>query len=152
VKKEAVPPPTLLFFACLLCGYGLDRLIPARLGLDDVGLRLFIALPLLAGAAAFGAWALAALRRHGTSPEPGAVPTALVVSGPYRLSRNPLYLALVAVLSAFAVLLDSVWILLAALGLALLLDRLVIAREEARMAEVFDDAFARYASRVRRWL
>jgi protein-S-isoprenylcysteine O-methyltransferase Ste14 len=75
-----------------------------------------------------------------------------VTSGPFRLSRNPLYVSLVATLAAFGILLDSAWHLPAAALLALALDRFVVREEERRLGELFGEAYAEYRARVRRWL
>ncbi|MBP1772537.1 MAG: hypothetical protein H6P99_1700 [Holophagaceae bacterium] len=107
---------------------------------------------MLAAAGALGAWGLLTFRRMGTTPEPNGVASSLLTSGPFRFTRNPLYLALSATLAAFGLLLDSAWVLLLAALLALLLDRFVIQREEARLRTQFGDTYHAYARRVRRWL
>jgi protein-S-isoprenylcysteine O-methyltransferase Ste14 len=104
------------------------------------------------GGAILGAWALLAFKRHHTTPEPNGVATALLTSGPFRMSRNPLYLTLISLLTGFGLALDSGWVLLMVPLLALLLDRLVIAREEARLAAQFGEPYRVYLRRVRRWL
>lgn len=88
----------------------------------------------------------------GTTPEPNGVASALLTMGPFRWTRNPLYLGLATLLACFSVGLDSAWMLLLVPVLVLLLDRLVIVREEARLRAQFGEAYAAYARRVRRWL
>ena len=146
-----VPPP-VFFFTCLLVGWGLGRARPASVGLDALSIRLPIALSLFALASILGMGALVVFSRRRTSPMPFGTPTALLTSGPFRLSRNPLYVALVIVLSGFGVLLDSVWVLAAVPLLALALNTFIIPGEEARLREVFGEQYLAYCSRVRRWL
>lgn len=121
------------------------------LGLPDLP-RWAAGSGLLAAAVALGGWGLFTFRRGDTTPEPNGVASSLLTSGPFRFSRNPLYLALSTTLAAFGLLLDSAWVLLLAPLLALLLDRLVIRREESRLRAQFGDAYLAYTRRVRRWL
>ncbi|MFN8010842.1 MAG: methyltransferase [Holophagaceae bacterium] len=91
------------------------------------------------------------LRRARTPVEPGHVPSALVTSGPYRFTHNPLYLGQLLFLLGLG-LAAFPWLLPGAVLQALLLDRLVIPSEEARIAAHFGDGFAAYRARVRRWI
>jgi protein-S-isoprenylcysteine O-methyltransferase Ste14 len=145
-------PPVGWFALCLLAGYVVDRLRPAPLGPWLGSVRLPAAGALLAAAAFLGLWTLALFARHRTTPMPEGQPAALLTSGPFRVSRNPLYVAGVAAELAVGLFLDSGWIALSALPLFVALDRLVIPREEARLRATFGAAYAAYAARVRRWL
>ena len=78
--------------------------------------------------------------------------SALLTSGPFRWTRNPLYLGLAILLACFGVLLDSAWMLSLTPVLVLLLDRLVIAREELRLRAQFGEEYEAYTRGVRRWL
>lgn len=145
-------PPAVWFFVLLCAGWGLDRWRPLPLGWTSLEWQVATALALFAGATAFAVWAILLFRARRTTVLPFGTASSLVTSGPFRLSRNPLYVSLVATQAAFGVLLDSAWYLLTALLLALALDRLVIREEERRLRELFADEFAAYAARVRRWL
>lgn len=107
---------------------------------------------LLLGWAAVMADAARALRRAGTPVNPTKPTTALVTTGPYALSRNPLYLSLtVAYLGAVA-LANALWPLVL-LPFALFVIRTrVIAKEEAYLERKFGDAYRAYRARVRRWI
>lgn len=78
--------------------------------------------------------------------------TALVQSGIYRYTRNPMYLGFALVLLAWAALLAAPLSLLGVAGFVLYLDRLQIAPEERALAELFGAEYAGYCKRVRRWL
>jgi protein-S-isoprenylcysteine O-methyltransferase Ste14 len=145
------PQPPLLFLACLLLGWALRHLHPLHLGLTPAG-RLGLGAPLMLLAALHGGWGLLTFKRMGTTPDPNGVASALLTSGPFRWTRNPLYLGLAALLAGLGVLLDSAWLLGLSPLLVLLLDRLVITREEARLRAQFGEDYERYARRVRRWL
>jgi protein-S-isoprenylcysteine O-methyltransferase Ste14 len=148
---EHVPPP-VFFFACLLLGWTLGLAWPLSLGLEALQARLALALPLFLLAASIGVWALHTFRRGRTSPMPFSTPAELLTWGPFRLSRNPLYVALILVLTAFSALLDSAWILASVPVLGLALGHLIIPGEEARLRQVFGDRYTTYSRRVRRWL
>jgi protein-S-isoprenylcysteine O-methyltransferase Ste14 len=145
-----LPLPPMLFLACLVTGWAAGRIHPLPLpwggGMSAPAWALVILAPSLA------LWAVLTFRRHHTTPEPNGTPTAMVASGPYRFTRNPMYLGLVTLLTGLAFLADSAWMLLLAPVLMLLLDRIVIAREEVRLAGLFGDSYRAYRSRVRRWI
>ena len=148
---EHVPPP-VFFFACLLTGWGLDHAHRLSLGLPDLYARLALGGSLIALAAVLAVWALTLFRRARTTPLPFGTPTALLTSGPFRFSRNPLYVALGLALAAFSALLDNGWILAFLALLMLALDRCIVPGEESRLRELFGEAHLAYCSRVRRWL
>lgn len=145
------PQPPLLFLGCLLLGAGLRFLHPLELGLP-LAARLVLGALLLGLVALHGGWGLLTFRRMGTTPEPNGVASALLTTGPFRWSRNPLYVGLSTLLACFGLLLDSAWMLFLVPVLVLLLDRLVIVREEARLRTQFGEAYEAYCRRVRRWL
>ncbi len=145
------PQPPLLFLGCLLAGWGLGLISPFPLGLPSAA-RLILGTGFLLLAAIHGGWGLLTFKRMGTTPEPNGEATTLLTSGPFRWSRNPLYLGLSILLVWFGVLLDSAWMLPLAPVLVLLLDRLVIAREEVRLRAQFGEQYVAYTRRVRRWL
>jgi len=101
---------------------------------------------LLAAFAAFTLW------RAGTTVVPGREPSALVTGGPYRLSRNPIYLADVLVLGGWCLALGQPLAAVLMWPLFRVLDTRFAAPEERRLAATFGAAFLAYARRVRRWL
>ncbi len=90
--------------------------------------------------------------RERTTLLPGSVPSRLVVRGPYRYSRNPLYLALVLAYAGFAGMYQLPWALVLLPLPVAWLQRLTIPFEEARMHALFGEDYARYRRRVRRWV
>jgi protein-S-isoprenylcysteine O-methyltransferase Ste14 len=107
---------------------------------------------LVAAAVALFVSAVRTFRAAGT-PVPGNEPTTTIVrSGPYRLSRNPIYVAFSLLVLGLAVWADTLW-LLATLAIALaLMAFVVIPREERYLLRRFPDDYARYRASVRRWL
>jgi len=97
-------------------------------------------------------WAVLALVKAGNDPRPDRPDAAMVETGPYRRSRNPIYLGLLLGATGLALIWGTLW---AWLGVAVLhgvLDRLVIAKEEAYLATRFGAAYEAYRGRVRRWM
>jgi protein-S-isoprenylcysteine O-methyltransferase Ste14 len=143
--------PALLFAGALGLGLALQALFPLRRLSDNFTLRVAGGAGLSLLAAALGAWALLSLRRAGQEPDFGKQVSVLVQAGPYRLSRNPLYVALILIHLSLVLFLANWWLLALLPFLAAALDRLVIAREERFLATRFGGAFQEYRQKVRRW-
>ena len=107
---------------------------------------------LLAGGIALAIAADAQFKKARTEINPFGRPSTLVTGGAFRVSRNPMYLGLVAALVGIALLLGSVTSLVVPPLFALLLAVRFIAHEERTLAERFGTDYAAYAMRVRRWL
>lgn len=105
-------------------------------------------------AVAFDLAALFAFRRARTSIDPlrPAKASTLVVSGVYRVTRNPMYLGLLLLLLAWTVYLSSVWLLAGPLVFVVYMNRFQIAAEERTLSALFPEEYAAYRRRVRRWL
>ena len=115
-------------------------------------LRWSVGAALIALGLAFGLSARTLMVRAGTSPNPLVASTALVETGPFRWSRNPLYVSMVLVFCGLACLLRTTWALLL-MPLAIAAVQVwAILPEERYLAERFGDAYAAYRARVRRWL
>jgi protein-S-isoprenylcysteine O-methyltransferase Ste14 len=147
-----IAPPPLLFFLCLGTAWAADRLLPAPLPEMPVVPRVVTTLSLIALSCAVGAVAFLTFRAHKTPVNPYA-PTLTVVSrGPYRFSRNPLYVVLLVTYAGFTLLLDTWWAAGLLPLLALLLHFGVVKREEVYLEEKFGELYRRYKKSVRRWL
>jgi protein-S-isoprenylcysteine O-methyltransferase Ste14 len=96
--------------------------------------------------------AVLAFRRAGTHPQPWRPATALVVTGPYRFSRNPMYVGATLFYIGISFWVNSLWPLLLLPVVLVIMSRGVIAREEAYLERLFGDEYRSYRSRVRRWL
>jgi protein-S-isoprenylcysteine O-methyltransferase Ste14 len=99
-----------------------------------------------------GAWAAVLFRRAGTNIRPFMPSTALVVVGPYKFTRNPMYLGMAGILLGAAVFMGSLtpFIVIPAF-MALISERFIIP-EEAKLEEAFGREYCDYKARVRRWL
>jgi protein-S-isoprenylcysteine O-methyltransferase Ste14 len=103
-------------------------------------------------AAALGFWGVYLFRRARTGVVPFSEATVLVTGGPYRFTRNPMYLGMAGILLGTAIWLGSLtpWLVLPAF-MGLIADRF-IAPEEAMLERTFGEQYARYRASVRRWL
>lgn len=91
-------------------------------------------------------------RRNQTTMDPNKSAIKLVIAGPFRFTRNPMYLALLLLMASAFCLSASWWMLVFSVVLFLLLDRGVITREEENMKCLFGDEFISYQAKVRRWI
>lgn len=153
---ETPPPvrihPPVLFPAIMGAGLLLDRVVPLAQEAWPGAIRYGVGGALVLLAALLAGWAAWVFSRAGT-----AIPTLrparrFVASGPYAFTRNPMYLGLVLLFAGLGLMLTSAWMLLLTPLFALLLDRLVIAREEPYLAARFGAPYRDYLRRVRRWI
>jgi len=145
-----VAPPPLIYLAGLAVGFGLEALLPGG-SLPGVVRFVVGGFALLGGIALQTAF-IAAFTRKGTAVEPWKPTTAIVTSGPYRITRNPAYLGMALIFVGIALLADAPWVL-AALPVALaVIDRGVIAREERYLEDKFGREYLDYKTTVRRWI
>lgn len=145
-------PPPFLYGAGLLVGWLLDRWRPLPITPGPSTVRDVIAAVLFAFWLGMMVSALLTFYRARTAVMPNRPAATLVTRGPYRLTRNPMYVSLVALYAALALVLNSWWLLLLLPLVVLAVDRIVIAREERYLSAAFPDAYAAYRARVRRWL
>ena len=149
VAGVPVPPP-LIFLAGLAAG-GVAELVrsttgppwPISLTIGVVGVLAFVAL---------ASAAVARFRRAGTTENPFKPSTALVIDGPFRITRNPMYLGMAALYVGLTFLLGIMWALLFLPFVLVAVDRLIIAREEPYLERKFGQDYVAYKKRVRRWI
>lgn len=148
-----IAPPPLIFFGFLLAGWGLDRFILnlAFPGLDDT-LKKGVALALIILGLVLEAWAGGLFKRRGTNVVPWSPATALVTDGPYRFSRNPMYVGFALTYLGLALGLESPTAVFLLLPCLILMTWGVIQREERYLAAKFGQPYLDYMKRVRRWL
>ena len=144
-----VPPP-LLYLAAFLVGLALERLLPMPVIPHSVGRPLGAVLVTAWAGLMF--WSGDSFRRARTSVLPIRPTTALVTVGPFSFTRNPMYLSLALLYAGLALWLGTVWPLVLLLPLLLLVQRVVIEREERYLERKFGEEYRRYRARVRRWL
>ena len=147
-------PPPFLFVAGFLAGLALDRwLLPLPVLPANARPWLAVAAGLaMAAALATIAWSLATFAVARTAIIPNRPATRLVQSGPYRLSRNPMYVALSLLYVSLAALVNVAWPLVLWPAVVASLYWFVIRREERYLSGAFGAEYADYRRRVARWL
>lgn len=142
--------PPMWFLLAILCVLGLHLLLPGPRWIAYpwtlVGPALALAGLLLL------VWGAGLFVRRGTGVRPFTPATVLVAQGPFRWSRNPMYLGMIAVLAGAAVGTGTPWPWPVVAAFALLLDRRFVRREEQFLAERFGAAYIEFRRTVRRWL
>ena len=149
VANAGVVRPPLVYFCSILTGAALEVVWPTSLvpgSLAPLGVAI------VAVAVVLFSLSLRALRIAGTS-ERGNVPTtALVRTGPYRLTRNPIYLSFFLLQLGLGLGLGSAWLLATLVPAAALIAYVVVAREEAYLERTLGSQYADYQAAVRRWI
>jgi protein-S-isoprenylcysteine O-methyltransferase Ste14 len=143
-------PPPVFFLVGLAAGWLLTPLLPAQ-PFPPLAVTLGAPILGLAGAVLI-VWAIAAFRRARTSVDPRRPSTTVVTNGPYRFTRNPIYVSLTLMTAAFALRMNLLGPLLMLPVVLVTVDRLVIAREERYLERKFGDEYRAYKARVRRWV
>ena len=148
--QRSRPLPPVYFLAAIILMVLLDRVLPMWRWHWVPGRWLGIAL-VVAGLSLTLASARL-FRRRKTAIKPFEQSSVLVVEGPYRVSRNPMYVGLSIVLAGIGLLLESFAPLVVIPVFVGVIRTRFIAAEEQMLAQQFGDAYAEYRSRVRRWL
>ena len=149
--EVSLHPPSI-FISALLIGFimrvflgGFMSLVPGVVG-EGIGGAMMVAALMLAVAS------ISTFAEAGETLRPATPSRQLFTEGPYRRSRNPIYLAMTLFGVGFGVATLDLWIILASLCAAALINFLVIPQEEAYLARRFGAEYALYRERTRRWL
>jgi protein-S-isoprenylcysteine O-methyltransferase Ste14 len=149
VANPVVRPP-LIVLVSLLAGAVLTVAWP--LSFVPHVLRLPVGCLLVAMAAALFSYSIKQFRMAGT-PVPGNKPTtAIVRTGPYRFSRNPIYLAFFTLHLGLAILVNSLWLVATLIPTVAIIAVVVVPREERYLTGRFGAEYLKYKASVRRWL
>lgn len=146
-----VPVPWIFVLAYLV-GALLGRWVRLDISAVPRAVSLTAGAALFAAGALIAGWALAIFHRAGTTTVPGERSNRLVERGPYRFTRNPMYVGLTLAYLGEAALLRQFWPMPLLVLVFAYLQGTVIPLEEARLREVFGEAYEAYCGRVRRWL
>lgn len=144
-------PPPFVYLGFLLIGLAADRVIGQPLGLPLLT-RGVLAIALIAPGVGLLLAASGLFRRAGTDVKPWKTATALVDSGVYRFTRNPMYLGMALLYAGLAFAFASAGALLLLPVVIGIIQTQVIAREERYLETKFGDVYREYKQRVRRWI
>ncbi len=144
-----VPPP-LLYAGAFLAVLVLRAVRPLPLFAHGGG--LWPGLFLVVAALGFGFWGRRQLLDAGTEVDPRRPTTTIVETGPFRFTRNPLYVGMAVVYLGLTLCANSFWGLILLVPLALVMHHGVILREERYLETKFGDVYRAYRARVRRYV
>ena len=148
---QVVIRPPLAWGLAILAGLALNWLVPLHFLPADLRAGWLGAMVFVLALALF-TWAVVTITRAGSNVPTNRPTTTIVESGPYRFTRNPIYVAMFLALIGLAVAFDSLWPFITLVLFALVIRYGVVAREEAYLERKFGDVYRGYRSRVRRWL
>jgi protein-S-isoprenylcysteine O-methyltransferase Ste14 len=145
--------PPALYLGGLVAGFLLHWLWPLHL-VSPVAVLVprVVGGVLIAAGLSLPFWAAATFRGVGTTPNPTRPTTALAFGGPYRYTRNPMYLGLALLSAGIALVANALAPLLALPVVLWLVRRQVIDREERYLEAKFGEEYLRYKGQVRRWV
>jgi protein-S-isoprenylcysteine O-methyltransferase Ste14 len=148
----AIKPP-FLFLGALALGCLLSLVIPIgpRLASPN-GNALAVGLTFIGLGFTLAAFSARAFHRAGTDVVPGRPANALVTTGPYKVTRNPIYIGLTLVYFGLAIVMTSLWVLLLLIPVLMILQHGVVMPEEAYLKRRFGAAYCKYQAHVPRWL
>jgi protein-S-isoprenylcysteine O-methyltransferase Ste14 len=142
--------PPLVFLGYLIGAFLMNWAIPFPIPWT-------FALRIVGGIAAIvgfllGGSAFSQMTKAHTSPDPHQPSTALVIEGPYRFTRNPIYLGFLLIYLGLSLLGGTLWGVIAAPFLIWTVNHAVIHFEEKYLVEKFGESYRQYMSRVRQWI
>lgn len=148
---KIIAPPPLIYFLTLVEGLILQYYVPIYIISPSLPL-LLLAIFLFVMGCILPVWSLLTMRSSRTPVNPYKTPTNLVTKGPYKFSRNPIYVGLTFIYLAISIIANSLWLFLLLIPMLTLLWWGVIQREEIQLEESFGEAYLAYKKQVRCWL
>ena len=145
-----IAPPPLIYLGFLVIGLLLDYLWPVALVPD--GARYSAGFALIAVGLVMFALAVREFIKAGTSVETRKPTTVILTSGPFRFSRNPIYVAHSLVYLGIGGAADSLWVLALLVPALVVMRYGVVSREERYLERKFGEEYLRYKASVRRWV
>ena len=151
-RAKIIAPPPLLGVACIALAFVARHYKPLPLLGDGGPVRIGLGVGLCVLAATIIFVARRQMVAQGTHPNPYRPTRSIVITSVYRFSRNPIYIAFLLVVLAFAFFANSVWFIVTTGILLFLLHFGVVKREEDYLSQKFGDAYREYCRQVRRWI
>jgi protein-S-isoprenylcysteine O-methyltransferase Ste14 len=145
-----IAPPPLIYAGALAAGLLLHAAFPVKFLPRGVARVLGAILIGISGVVV--TFAIREMRRADTPVNPTEPTKALVVEGPFRFTRNPLYLSLTLLYAGIASFVNALWAMLLLPVALIVMNRGVIDREERYLERKFGEEYISYKKRVRRWL
>ena len=152
MKPLAFPWPPLIYALALGCAVLLQSHMPLTVAENHVWVERFFGTALIATAVMLDVWAMRTLIDCHTTVMPNRCSTYLVTSGPYRFTRNPIYLGYTLAMAGIGLVMLNPWCLVVAIPAALATQFLAVRREELHLLSRFGIDFERYCHATARWI
>ena len=149
-SSGAIAPPPVIGLILIAVGVAIGLIWPVEI--IPAPWQYVAGGPIIAGAVLLVLSAFRLFRKAETPVPTYLTPKALVTSGVYRLTRNPIYLALLMLIVGLAVTLDNIWLIAAAALFQQIIRWGVIAREELFLEAKFGEEYRAFKQRTRRWI
>jgi len=149
-SPQVITLPPFVFLGGIIIGFIIDFFIPAPFFSEayDLPAGLFV----IALGIALMTWAVRTFNAAGTNVDVRQPSTKVVSDGPYRYSRNPIYVAMGLIVLGAAIWLNSLWILFSLVIILPIIETGVIRREEGYLERKFGTQYSEYKAKVRRWV
>jgi protein-S-isoprenylcysteine O-methyltransferase Ste14 len=144
-------PPPLVYIGFIVLGALLQYTIAPIPFPGDAWIRIVGVIIVVAGLVLIFS-ALATFRRTGQDPKPWTPSPELIVQGPYRSTRNPMYVGLACILVGLGLALNNLWFLLLAAVALLVVHFIAVLPEEKYLNEKFGSSYKEYRTKVRRYI
>ena len=144
-----IPPPFLLLGAIAIAFLASTISPGLRITVDFFPIAGIV---LMGTGAALFVWTVQFFKKHKTTLRPRGKPSTFITTGPYRISRNPIYLGFLLIATGTAMLFANVLAFVGPVIFFFFIQTLVIPFEEDMLTKVFGDSYHRYRKRIRRWL
>ncbi len=145
-------PPPLTYALGLVVGWIIQHTWPLPLPASWAAIRPILAAVFIVAWFALMLWAFASFRRAHTAIIPHRPATSIVTYGPYRITRNPMYVSMTSVYIGLTLMINSWWPFIFMPIVLAIIRLFVIAREERYLTNAFPVEYPAYRQRVRRWL
>lgn len=143
-------PPPFIFLFSILIGLGINRFWPMSIVPSTLAMPLGLAS--IAVATIIVTLGFRELHQYKTTVRPNEPSSAIVKTGPYRFTRNPLYVSLSALQLGIGLWTNILWVVLMLIPVLIVMTTQVIAREEAYLERAFGEEYSSYKASVRRWI
>lgn len=144
-RPGVIAPPPLIFMAGLVAGWFGRNLLPGYESIRGGAVIMVVA-------SVLAVWAIVVMERAKTNVDPYHPTTAIVTTGPFRFTRNPIYVSMTIIYLASSLWMGSTFAYLLLPLVLIVLTYGVIKREERYLEAKFGDEYRAYRARVRRWI
>lgn len=149
-RPDVPVKPAWHFIMYFIMGAGFDALFPTDAFSENA--RFTLGTGLVAAGAILHSAAIGRLRKAGTPHATDRPARVLVTGGPYRFSRNPIYLGLISLYLGLGIFLNNLWIFVLGAPLIATIQVVIVAREEDYLEGKFGEEYRAYRKAARRWL